>query len=324
MKFIFLSGGGVGNKKISTDVDRAKVIAGDITEPMCGLEGNIVKTLTGRVNRIIHLAANVSFEPNDKDGMIKKINHEGTRNIVNLAGKLGIREFHHCSTVYLGGRNPYEISKAEAEYLITDNNFAWNIYRPSAVVGDSRTGHTSDFNGYYGGYAIFHALAEKMRAREMRLFGEVSLPVHVLSSSTSTINLIQQDWVVNTMLKLLKKGAKNEVYNLAHPFPPMSRWVWQTGFDVLGIKDVRYCEKPADFGNMDRKMRIIQKAVDEIIIRYRPYVMHEDTFSLSSVRQALGAEYSDPPKITSGFIYKLLKYAVKMNFGRKNVVESKK
>lgn len=56
--------------------------------------------------------------------------------------------------------------------------------------------------------------------------------------------------------------------------------------------------------------------MDEILIRYLPYVTHEDTFPLDTTRQTLGEEYSDPPEINAAFLYKLLKYAVKHNFGK--------
>lgn len=320
----FLVRNGKNNKKLPLIIDPQKVITGDITKPLCGIRSEEIRGLRNKVDKIVHLAANVSFAVNDTDGSIRAVNYMGTKNMLDLAWELRVKDFHHCSTVYTLGRNPYEASKAEAEKLVRSQGFAWNIYRPSAIVGDSKTGYTSDFNGYYGVYGIFHALAQKLRAKELRAFGDVSLPIYVVCSPVSTINLIQMDWIKDTMLKLLNKGAKREIYNVCHPRPPVSRWVYQVGFDVLGIHEVKYLNEPTPITFQDRKLRVIQKAIDEILDRYLPYVTFEEAFSLETTRTALEAEYIDPPEITAEFIYKLLKFAVDNNFGRERTEKNKK
>lgn len=315
----FLVRDGVDNKRIPAGIDPRQVVNGDITKPMCGLDAEAINRLKqAGINRVFHLAANVSFALEDTDGSIFRTNFEGTRNILNLARELGgVKEFHHCSTAFGPlRRNPYENSKMDAEKLVVDSGFPWSIYRPSAMVGDSRTAVTNGFNGYYGVYGIFYSLAQKFRAKEMKIFGEVPLPIYVVCSSTSTINLIQTDWVKDTMLKLFDKGTHNKIFHITHPHPQMARWVYQVGFNVLGIRGVKYLEIPTKVIQIDKKWRFIQKAVDEVLVRYNPYVTYEEQFSLQTVQDALGDEYADPPEITADFIYRLLKYAAQNEFGR--------
>ena len=85
-----------------------------------------------------------------------------------VAAALGrFRRLHHVSTAYAAGRttsdvrasemlasdderhfrNTYEGTKARAERFLRDcAEVPWTIYRPSIIVGDSRSGRTRSWN----------------------------------------------------------------------------------------------------------------------------------------------------------------------------------
>lgn len=65
---------------------------GDVTDPQ-----SIYDALEG-VSTVIHTAALVSFQPEDRDQMLK-INGEGTANVVNMALERGVRRLIHLSSV---------------------------------------------------------------------------------------------------------------------------------------------------------------------------------------------------------------------------------
>ncbi len=309
----FLVRGGKDRKNLSAD--RKKVFSGDILEPLCGVSDEDLRRLKSQdVNRVLHLAASVKFDEN-LSAEIFAINLTGTKNVLALAEKLGIKEFHYVSTAYAStGRNPYERSKQKAEELVKESGLKYSIYRPGVFVGDSRTGQIADFNGYYGVYVLFHFLARKIRAQG-KMNDEVSLPVSVVCSSASTINLVPTDWVRDTILKLMRLGAKNEIYSLTQPNPPKSRWVMETGFRILGIRDIQYLERPIKVEHVDKKLRMIQEKVDAVLTRYVPYVTEEEQFSLETTRRALGENFTPPPEITAEFLSLLLNYAAEKNFG---------
>ena len=146
---------------------RAVAVRGDVCEPDLGIDPARRRELAGRVTRIAHCAASVSFtlplEPS------RQINVEGTRRILDLAEECRELELlTHVSTSYVSGdhqgvfteadldvgqhhHNPYERSKFEAEQLVRERagSVPAQVVRPSIVVGDSRSGWTPAFNVMY-------------------------------------------------------------------------------------------------------------------------------------------------------------------------------
>lgn len=317
----FLVRGGRSNERIPAGIDPERIIAGDITKPLCGLSVEDVRRLKDQdVDRMLHLAADVSFAIIDTDGNIRKTNFTGTQNAVALAKGLGVEEFHYCSTVFADSRrNPYEISKSDAEELVKASGMPYSIYKPSAMVGHSVTGKVAQFNGFYGAYSIFYLVAERIRKGETGK--PVHLPVYVVCSSTSTLNLIPVNWVSETFIKLMRHGAKNEIYNLADDNPPKVRWIVERGFEILGISGIRYVERPLtlaqkiELHKKDKVMLFYQKWIDSILDQFHPYVTEEGKFPLDTTMATLGTEFKEPPEITVEFLSLLFNYAVEKNFG---------
>ncbi len=184
----FIVRDGLLNMRLPDFIEPTRVLRGDIVEPLCGLSQNDIERLNDiGITRFIHLAANVSFAVNDPNGEIWNVNYNLTKNALDLAKSLYVTEFLHCSTVYSEDqRNPYEKSKYAAEQLVVNSGLTYSIIRPSAMVGDSVTGETFDFNGYYGVYVYFHIMAERSRKKSECI--DVSIPVYVVCSKKSTIN----------------------------------------------------------------------------------------------------------------------------------------
>ena len=117
--------------------DRVTPVRGDITRPSLGLRGD-ENWLSEQVSEIVHGAASVSFELDLQQS--RAINVEGTRRVLELAQRCqargGLRRLSYISTAYVAGehkgcfseddldvgqsfRNTYELSKFEAEGLVT-------------------------------------------------------------------------------------------------------------------------------------------------------------------------------------------------------------
>jgi len=147
--------------------DRVEVVEGDIADPAFGLSAACAGELAARVDHVIHCAATVRFDlPLE---VARRHNTEGTRNVLGFAGRLsGLRRFDYVGTAYVAGRraglvredeldvgqgfwNSYEQTKMEAEKLVRafGANHPTAIHRPSIIVGDSRTGETTGFQGLY-------------------------------------------------------------------------------------------------------------------------------------------------------------------------------
>ncbi|UJA21140.1 NAD-dependent epimerase/dehydratase family protein [Thermoleophilia bacterium SCSIO 60948] len=197
---------------------RAVAVAGDVTEPGLGIDSGRRAELAARIGSIVHCAASISFtlglEPS------RAINVEGTRRVLEFgelcAERGGLDHLVHVSTAYVAGthrgrfgeddldrgqgfRNGYEQSKFEAECLVSefgDRGLPVQVVRPSIVVGDSRSGWTSNFNVLYS---------------PMRAFSLGAFPF-VPARRRSPVDVVPVDYVADAVLEL--RGRPGTTYNL--------------------------------------------------------------------------------------------------------------
>ena len=160
---------------------RPVVIEGDLLSKGLGLEGADVRWLSRHCTSVIHNAASLSFHSRERDDEPWLSNVTGTRQVLDLCRRTGIRQFHHVSTAYVCGLrngrileseldaaqefgNDYERSKIEAERMVRDADFLSpvTVYRPSIIVGDSRTGRTTTYHGFYALLRLAHTLVSRL------------------------------------------------------------------------------------------------------------------------------------------------------------------
>ncbi len=130
-------------------------VRGDLTQPRLGLSHAEYRSLAGRVEAVVHCAAVTDF--NRRDGSLEATNIEGTERVVSFVETAGAR-LYHVSTAFLHaqadgerGRTAvsYAASKRAAEELVAASGVPHVMLRPSVVIGDSRTGAVSAFQGLY-------------------------------------------------------------------------------------------------------------------------------------------------------------------------------
>ena len=137
------------------------------------------KALAG-VEHFFHLAAIYDMTADEERN--RRLNVNGTQHAIDLANELGAGHFHHASSIAVAGEyeghftedsfdegqkltHPYHRTKYEAEKLVRQRlTVPWRVYRPSIVVGNSKTGEMDKIDGpYYFFKAIQkarHALPE--------------------------------------------------------------------------------------------------------------------------------------------------------------------
>ena len=195
--------------------DRVRIVEGDITRP--------VELSPAGIEEIYHLAAVYDLSVARDFGM--RVNVDGTRHMLDFASACAsLRRFHFVSTCYVSGRydgifreddldvgqrfnNFYEETKFLAEVEVRKRRtLPYTIYRPSVVVGDSKTGETQKFDGPY--YIIQWILRQPRVA---------FLPV-VLGQKKCRFNTVPRDFIVNAIDYLSTRGGA--CYQLADPSPP--------------------------------------------------------------------------------------------------------
>lgn len=297
-------------------IRKDRVINADILLSKCGVSDFDMDFLSGKINKIIHVAGSVKFDEALRDEILDA-NINGTKNVLELARKIGAKEVHFVSTAYAGTqRNAYEESKFQAEQLVKKYGIPYSIYRIGIVVGNSITGEISDYTGYYGFFAGLHMLAKKQKVNNLNEI--VDIPIWINCSFRSTLNLIPIDWLTKIMFKLMQLKSSGKTFYITHPNPLRVNDVMRYGFNTLGISGIMYNfylrNQPIQ---KEKKLRIIQKMVNHTLERYRPYVTKEKEFPLESTKSALGRDYQDPPIIDKKILNMLLMYAVNNNFGLK-------
>jgi nucleoside-diphosphate-sugar epimerase len=131
-----------------------EILVGDIAKPRLGLSEEDWNSLAERVDVIVHSAALTQWgQPRER---YQEINIDGTARVIELARRAGA-PIHLVSTCFvhaierdaldeLGSDNvvtPYIWSKLESERLVAESGVPYSVFRPTNLVGDSRTGASS-------------------------------------------------------------------------------------------------------------------------------------------------------------------------------------
>ncbi|MEE4022401.1 SDR family oxidoreductase [Gordonia sp. PKS22-38] len=139
---------------------RVTALAGDLTTPGLGIDAADLP----EIDHVIHLAA--VYDMSADADVTHAVNVEGTAHVADFALAAGAL-MHHVSSIAVAGDHrgtfteddfdsgqgfptPYHRTKFEAEKIVrTREGLRWRVYRPSVVVGDSRTGEMDKIDGPY-------------------------------------------------------------------------------------------------------------------------------------------------------------------------------
>jgi len=330
-------------KKALGNVEHIVVFNGDVVLPNLGVCESEMKKWRGKIDKVIHCASSIKFdEASAKETTC--INVCGTQNVLDFARIMEIPEVHYVSTAYVAGdadvfsesdvdigqkcRNVYERTKLQAEKLVKGWGYGeHSIYRLGIVVGDTVTGWTPSFSGYYGFLSSVWYLRQKfvsMSAQKMEKYeskgiafdgdGMLKLPIYGQFSPVSTLNIIPVDWVVRVMADLADFKAVGQIFHIVHPNPPRIQWLNNISLKHLGITEFHYgeifrCDPSSLIGKF-------QKIFDRSTAQYLPYITHEARFDISNLQRTLEASFDLPPIVDERFVAKLMNYAKAVNFGK--------
>ncbi len=212
---------------------RVQILVGDIVDMHLGLSGEEYRKLAAEVTHVFHLAA-ISYLGVDRR-TLDRVNVDGTRNVLELARDAkNLVRMSHVSTVHVSGdrqgvidedeleegqrfHNAYEETKFRAEVLVRKAmaELPISVFRPSTVVGDSRTGEIDRFDGPY--YTAFELVISPLR-----------VPVPLPGDGSFPLNVVPSDFVVEAMIELaFQKGAEGKTFHLVDPNPMSARKVYE-------------------------------------------------------------------------------------------------
>ncbi|HEV7500776.1 MAG TPA: SDR family oxidoreductase [Vicinamibacteria bacterium] len=202
---------------------RARLVTGDITVPGLGLAAEDAATLKDSLTSAYHLAAVYDLAVTREAG--RRINVAGTQEVLRFLSECPrLRRLHYVSTCYVSGtvtgvfretdldvgqsfKNHYEETKFLAEVEVARSGLPVTTYRPSIVVGDSRTGETGKFDGPY------FTLAAMEKVPSPGLFLKIG-------SGRHPANMVPIDFVTEALARLsVSPAPPGTTYHLADPEP---------------------------------------------------------------------------------------------------------
>ncbi|MBF6327625.1 SDR family oxidoreductase [Nocardia transvalensis] len=151
--------------------DRVRPVRGDLDAPRLDIDADWIAGHRGSIDHVFHLAAGYDIGAPGT----------GTRNVLDVAERLEAGALHHISTVEVAGSaeglftedmfdvgqvllTPYQRAAFEAERVVREQDrVPWRIYRPSIVIGHSRTGEIDRITGPYYFFRLLRMAAQLPR-----------------------------------------------------------------------------------------------------------------------------------------------------------------
>jgi nucleoside-diphosphate-sugar epimerase len=211
--------------KCRVPLENFVLFEGDITHETLGLSEDDLDVVRAETTDVFHLAA--IYDLGVKREPAFRVNVDGTKHVNDLVRSMAnLHRYNYISTCYVAGkrrgailesdlahdagfRNFYEETKylAEVEVENLKEEFPVTIFRPSVVLGDSKTGETAKYDGIY--YVIFYY---KKAASLLRFVN--------VGNKNVKLNLVPVDFVVEGIATLSKDPkAVGKTIALADPDP---------------------------------------------------------------------------------------------------------
>jgi thioester reductase-like protein len=313
---------------------RPVVLEGDITRPLCGLSSESLGWVETHCDELLNNAASLTFRGVDRAGEPWKTNVAGVEQVLALARHAGLSHLHHVSTAYVCGlrsgtvreddldvgqefANDYERTKVEGERLVrtacrSAGGFleSVTIHRPSIIVGDSSTGWTSTYHGFFAALRLGHTLLTRVALGSTSgpaLLGLIGI------SGADTKNFVPVDWVSAVIAHVVQTPqARGRTYHLTHPDPvPM---------DVVGrviqeaVETYSRAASPDDPDLCDEEW-FAENLRAELDI-YRGYLRNDPVF-VSEHTTAAAAHLECPP-LDRATLLRMARVAIENEFGRRS------
>jgi len=314
-------------KTLNSPMPAPLVLPCNLNRENLGLKEEDIHWIAQHCHAIVHNAASLQFYGPDREGEPWRTNLDGTRRVLKLCRQTGIRQFHFVSTAYVCGHrsgcvledeldvgqsmgNDYERSKLEAEHLIRNDAFleSTTVYRPSVIIGDSRTSQTDGYHGFYSVLKLAHTLASRVQQGATSA-GELAAALGL--SNGETKHLVPVDWV-SAVITHIRRNSRlhGRTYHLTARTPlPVAEMA-----AVIQEAIERYSNlaDPKDPTRLDGNW--ISQAFRQQMSVYRAYWRDDPQFDQRNTLWAAG--HLPCPHVDRKMLLKMARWAIESRFGR--------
>jgi len=299
------------------------------------IEGSLPDSLPrptwGRTDAILSNAASLELFATG-NGNPYLTNVSGAEAIIRWADEQSVQDIHTVSTAYTCGWNDgciretfhdpqpefqtdYERSKWQAESLFQrwsqQTGHTLTVYRPSLLVGDSKTGYTTQFGGFYQFARMVSALKERYRDPNN---GDIThIPLRIPGRPEDVQNVVPVDFVSRIIAEVVSKSEfHGRIYHLTNPEPPTNDLMKRCYEDYFGLEG-------GYFTDADEVVNQCTSAESMLWDHYHlvtPRVVHTPRFDTSNMRQVMEAIDISFPLLDRDRIFMLFDWAATRNWGR--------
>jgi thioester reductase-like protein len=295
------------------------LFVGDLREPKLGLSGMDRNRLARNCGSVVHAAASLSFR-RTADGEPHRTNTTASRRLFELCSEWEIRAVHHISTAFVCGdqagpvlesdtdrgqqfHNDYERSKLAAELAAREASaLRVTLYRPSVIVGDYRTGHTTSYHGLYRFLELANRLAQPGGQPGRRW-----LPLRLPFGGDEPRDLVPVDWVSAAITRIVGRPAfHGRTFHLTSARPTPVSAIKDVATEELGLDGVQLTRTVPDPSQLERMFLAGLRD-------YWSYLGGDPVFDRRNVRDALPD--LPPPRVDHECLRRLVRFAVADGWG---------
>lgn len=284
----------------------------------------------GRTDDVLSCAASLQLFANGNEEP-HKTNVVGTEKLLAWADHHDVRRFHAVSTAYVCGslskpvgevihhpkpifQTEYEHSKWIAETRLTDwgeqDGRVMTISRPSFLVGDSETGYTSQFGGFYQLARMVSILKEQYS--EGHNGHPTHVPLRIPGRPDDPQNFVPVDFASRVITEIvLNESLHGRIYHLTDPTPPTNNHVKHCLEDYFNIYGGHFVEPSRTNGDHTPAEALLWEAYDVIT----PRVTHNPVFQQDNTREVMDVFGIQFPALDRDRFFTLLDFAKARRWG---------
>ncbi len=328
------------------EVSRLEVIEGFIDRPYFGLAAREYERLSGRIDEIVHCAANTAFSGKKRDE-VELANIKSLENLLAMAAGCprGCYFFHHISTAYVAGKrtgicpeqlvdtqefhNIYEETKYRAERYVWEKfpaqGIRVNIYRPSIIYGHSKTGKSLRFNALYFPMktALFLKRVYEKDIKEnrgkkalqmgvkMEKDGTMVLPIRMEKREGGSIDLIPIDFFIDAFFSILEESLAGDIFHIVSSSPKRLEDLIAFGQELFKIKGFRTVDRKSFEQEPVNGLELLFNGYLDV---YQPYLRDTRQFDSKKTDDILKKRNISCPDFNFEVFTRCMEYALEVEW----------
>jgi thioester reductase-like protein len=285
----------------------------------------------GRTDAILNCAASLSLFSNG-NGEPFTTNARGTEALTDWAIRHNVIRIYAVSTAYTCGwktgsiperfhspapdfQTDYERSKWQAEAILEEWS-SWighslTVFRPSFLVGDSTTGHTTQFAGFYQFARLVGALKTRFESRNN---GKTTyIPLRIPGRPEDRQNLVPVDFVSKMVAEVVTRPEfHGRIYHLTNPEPPTNDMMKQCYEEFFGLHGGSFADPQEVVGKCSTAESLLWDQYSIVT----PRVFHNPQFTMDNTKEVMEQAGVTFPSLHPERILMLFDYAAQKGWGR--------